>query len=256
MPNSINTIKEQITTDLQKAKEEGKLRSERIKEIVQSAVSQATSEVQEGSTEVRFIIKEAVTTVIENFKERGGELKDEVTASLQGAIEGISASKRQAIAKNQAEVQQLQAQIDADEQELQSQIDNALIDIEETTKDTPSSTKLAIESAINSLKDSEEANIMRKRYAQLQAQLSVLQANLAARYGERYEDIKKHLDDAKTWYEKTQPQAEVTAEQVKQKRTEFEDKLGEAGAALAKKEQRVKQLLKELWQSVTSGSLD
>lgn len=256
MSNSIKDIKEQITTDLQKAKQEGKVRSERIQEIVQAAVSQANSEVKEGSTELRLIVKEAVTTVIDNFKDRGEEIKDEVTASIQGAIEGISASRRKAIAKNQAEVQQLQTQIDADEQELQNQIDSALTDIEETTKDSPSSTKSAIEAAINSLKDSEEVNTMRKHYAQLQAQLAVLQANLAARYGERYEDVKKHLDDAKVWYEKTQPQAEATAEQVRQKSTEFENKLGEAGAALARREQRVKQLLKELWHSVTSKNLD
>jgi uncharacterized damage-inducible protein DinB len=92
---------------------------------------------------------------------------------------------------------------------------------------------------------------MQKRFAQLKAQLAVVQANLAARYGERYEDVQKHLDDAKSWYDRTQPQAEVVADQVKQKRTEFENKLGEAGAALARKEQRVKQLLKELWQSIT-----
>jgi hypothetical protein len=95
---------------------------------------------------------------------------------------------------------------------------------------------------------------MKKRYAQLQAQLSVLQANLSARYGERYDEVKKHLDDAKTWYERSQPKAEAAAEQVKQKRIEVEHKLGEAGAALARREQRVKQLLKELWHSITEPS--
>jgi gas vesicle protein len=246
-----NPLKTQITEDLQKAKEEGKLRSERIREIVQSAVAQATSEIKEGSSEIRLIVKEAVSTVIDNLKERGGEIKEEITASIEGAIEGISSSRRQSIAKNQAEVKQLQAQIDAEEYELQDQIDKALKDIEETGKDTSPGIKTSIESAINSLKDSEEVSLMQKRFAQLKAQLAVLQANLAARYGERYEDVQKHLDDAKSWYDRTQPQAEVVADQVKQKRTEFENKLGEAGAALARKEQRVKQLLKELWHSIT-----
>lgn len=246
-----NPLKTQITADLQKAKEEGKLRSERIREIVQAAVAQATSEIKEGSSEIRLIVKDAVSTVIDNLKERGGEIKEEITASIEGAIEGISTSRRQSIAKNQAEVKQLQAQIDAEEYELQDQIDKALKDIEETGKDTPPGIKTSIESAINSLKDSEEVSLMQKRFAQLKAQLAVVQANLAARYGERYEDVQKHLDDAKNWYDRTQPQAEVVADQVKQKRTEFENKLGEAGAALARKEQRVKQLLKELWQSIT-----
>lgn len=251
MPDSIKT---KINDDLQKAKEEGKLRAERIREIVQFAVSQTASEFKEGSTEIRSTVKEAFSTVIESLKEKGGELKEEITASIEGAIEGITHAKRQSIAKTQSEIKQLQAQIDAEENELQTQIERTLADIEETGKDTPSHIKTSIDSAINTLKDSEEVSLMNKRYAQLQAQLAVVQANLSARYGERYEEVKKHLDDAKTWYERSQPKAEAAAEQVKQKSIEFENKLGEAGAALARKEQRVKQLLKELWQSMTESS--
>jgi hypothetical protein len=249
-----DSIKDQITEDIKKAKEEGKLRSERLREIVQSAVSQASSEFKEGSSEIRIIVRDAVATAIENLQEKGEEIKEEITASIEGAIAGISSLKRESIAKNQAEVKQLQAQIDADEKELQEQIDNALTDLEKTGKETSPRIKTSIEAAINALKDSEEASLMRKRYAQLQAQLAIIQANLAARYGERYEEVTKHLDDAKTWYEKTQPQAEAVAEQVKQKRNEFEHKLGEAGAALARKEKRVKQLLQELWHSITDIS--
>lgn len=249
-----NPIKTQITEELQKAKAEGKIRSERIREIVKAAVSQATSELKEGSGEIRSIIKEAVSTVIDNLKEKGEELKEEVTASIEGAIEGFSSSRRQSIAKTQAEVKQLQAQIDTEESELQNQIDHALIDIEATGQEASPGIKTSIEAAINSLKDTEEAALMRKRYAQLQTQLAILQANLAARYGERGEEVKKHLDDAKTWYDRAQIQAESTAEQVKDKSAEFELKIGEAGTALAKNEKRVKQLLKELWKSVTDNS--
>ncbi len=253
MPDS---IKNQITADLEKAKGEGKLRSDRIREIVHSAVSQATSEIKEGSGEIRSIVKDAVSTVIENLKEKGGEVKEEITASLEGAIQGITSARRTAIAKNQAEIQQLQAHIDAEEIELQKEIDGVLTEIEETAKDNPPKIKDSIDSAINALKDSEEVSLLQKRYAQLKAQLAILQANLAARYGERYEDVQKHLDDAKNWYDRSQPQAEAVAGQVKQKREEFESKLGEAGAALAKKEQRVKQLLRDLWKTVTDGTHD
>jgi hypothetical protein len=256
MPDSVktpNSIKSKINNDLQKAQEEGKLRAERIREIVQSAVSQTTSEFKEGSTEIRATVKEAISTVIESLKERGGELKDEITASIEGAIEGMTQAKRQSIAKTQSEIKQLQAQIDAEENELQTQIDHTLAEIGETGKDASPNVKTSIESAIHSLQDSEEVSLMKKRYAQLQAQLAVVQANLSARYGERYDEVKKHLDDAKTWYERSQPKAEAAAEQVKHKRIEFENKLGEAGAALARREQRVKQLLKELWQSITES---
>ncbi|HEY9650259.1 MAG TPA: histidine kinase [Coleofasciculaceae cyanobacterium] len=251
MPDS---IKHRITEDLQKAKAEGKLRAERIREIVQSSVSQASSEVKDGSGEIGSIVKEVVSTVIENLKERGGELKEEITASIEGVINGISNSRRQSIAKTQSEVKQLQAQIDAEETELQAEIDNVLIDIEEAGKDKDSSIQSSIDAAIDSVKNSEEVALMRKRYAQLQTQLAILQANLAARYGEREDEVKKHLDDAQTWYDRAHFQAEATAETVKQKRGEFEAKVGEAGSALARKERRVRQILKELWQTVTESS--
>jgi gas vesicle protein len=246
-------LKDQLKADLEKAKGEGKLRADRIREIVQSAVSQASAEAKEGSTEIRSLVKETLSIVIETLKERGGEIKEEVTASVEGVIKGISSSRRQSIAKTQEEVKQLQAQLDSEETELQVQIDNVLSDIEEAGKDTTPSIRTSLESAIDSLKDSEEVALMRKRYAQLQTQLAVLRANLAARYGEREDEVKIHLDDAKTWYDRAQIQAETTADTVKQKGAEFENKLGEAGAALARKEQRVRQLLKELWQTVTES---
>jgi hypothetical protein len=253
MPDSIKT---KITADLEKAKEEGKLRSDRIREIVQSAVSQASSEFKEGSGEIRSLAKEAVSAVLENVKETGAEIKEDITASIEGVIQAISSAKRKTIAQRQSQLEQLQAHIDADEQELQKEIDSTLIEIEQTSKDTSPDTKAALDSAIASIKDSEEVSLMKKRYAQLKAQLAVLQANLAARYGEQYEDVKKYLDDAKNWYDRTQPKAEVVADQVKQKRSEFEEKLGETGTALARGEKRVKQLLRELWQSMTDGTHD
>jgi polyhydroxyalkanoate synthesis regulator phasin len=248
MPES---VKSKITDDLQQAKEKGQLRAERIREIVQSAVSQTTSEFKAGSGEIRSIMKEVISAIVENVKEKGGEVREEISASIEGAINGLTQARRNTITKTQAEVKKLQEQIDAEETELQNQVDLVLADIEETGKDTTPDIQSSIESAINSIKDSEEASLMRKRYAQLQTQLAVLQANLSARYGERYEEIKRHLDDAKIWYERAKPKAESAVGQVQQKHTEFENKLGEAGTALARREERVKQLLKELWQSIT-----
>ena len=112
-----NSLKNQITTDIKKAREEGSLRAERIRDIVQAAVSQATSELKAGSTEIRSVVKEAISAVIEASQEKGEEIKEEVSASIEGVIAGVSSLKRQAIAKNQAEVKQLEAKIDAEQEE-------------------------------------------------------------------------------------------------------------------------------------------
>jgi polyhydroxyalkanoate synthesis regulator phasin len=244
-----DSLKARITTDLNQAKEVGQLRAERVREIVSSAVFQVASEFKSVSSDIRLIVKDAVSAVIENLQEKGGDVKEEITASIEGAIEGISSWRRQSINKTQAEVNQLQARLDTEENELQQEIDRLLTDIEEVGKDRPPSTKASIESAINTLKNSEEVAFMQKRYAELQAQVAILRANLAARYGGRYEEVKEHLDSAKNWYSQTRPQAQVVVDQAEQKRAQLEEKIGDAGTALAKKERRIRQILSELLQA-------
>ncbi len=245
----LNQLKEQITTDLNQAKEAGQFRSGRVREIVQSAVSQVASEFKDGSNDVRLIVKDAISAALENLQSKGGELKEEVTASIEGAIEGISSLRRRSIAKTQAEIKQLQARLDTEENELQQEIESIISDVEEAGKDSPPSIKASIESAINALKNSEEVTLMQKRYAQLQGQAAILRANLTARYGGRYEEVKEHLDDAKAWYNQTRPQAEAVVDQVENKRSHLEERLGDAGVAIAKKERRIRQVLSELLQA-------
>ena len=241
-----NNIKQQIQADRQQAKETGQLRTERIREIVKSAVSQVSSEFKQGSSEVRNLVKDAVSAVIENFQEKGSELKDEVTASIEGALEGINSKRHESIAKTQTDIKRLQAQLDGEEEQLQQEVDVILAEIEETGKEKPASTKTAIDSAINALKDSEEAGLLKKRYAQLQAQLAIVRANLAARYGGRNMEVQDYLDEAKHWYDKARPQAQSMAVQVEEKRSQLEDQLGQAGTSLARKERQIKQTLRDL----------
>ncbi|MBD2496073.1 histidine kinase [Nostoc sp. FACHB-280] len=242
----VKNIKEQIQTDLRQAKETGQLRTERVREIVKSAVSQVASELKEGSTELRGLVKDAVAAVIETLQERGTEIKEEVTASIEGALEGVNHKRHETIIQTQSELQRLQAQLDSEEEKLQQDVDVILAEIEETGKQNTADTKNVIDSAVNAVKNSDEVSLLRKRYAQLQAQLAIVRANLAARYGGRSDEIQNYLNDARSWYDQARPQAEVLATQVSQKRSQLEDKLGEAGTAIAKKELQLKQTLREL----------
>ena len=247
-----DSVKDKIKTDLQKVKEEGTFRSERIKEIFSSAISQAVSELKEGSGELGSIVRDTFATLLENLKGKGQTTKEEVTASIEGLIEGISQSRREAIAKTKEEIQQLQARLDKDENQLQSDVDGALSEIEAASQESSSDVRSTVKTAVEKMKNSEEVALMKKRYAQLQAELSVLQANLAARYGEPYEEVKQHLDSAKTWYENTKEKSEQNGSTlVEAKQAEFESKMSEAGAAVARKEKELKRILKELWDSLT-----
>ena len=242
--------KDKIVTNLKQAKETGQLKTENIKEIVRNAISEAVSEVKEGRSEISNLIKDAVSAVTEIFQDKQGEIKEEVTASIEGAIEGISNVRKEAIAKTQSEIQTLQVKVENEEEQLQQQIDGALDDLQANTQDESASVKDAIASAVVTVKNSEEVALLQKRYAQLRAQLAVVQANLAGRYGESYGNVSQYLEEAKTWYERAKENPEVFTGKVEERQQQFEQKLGETGSAVARKERQVKQLLRELWKSI------
>lgn len=251
-------LKEKLAEDLQKAKAEGQLRTERIKEIVKEAVSSTVTEFKEGASQVREIIADVMATVVENLKDR--EIKDEIVASVQGAIEGLSDKKRQGILQAREEVRQLEDKIDLREREIEEEIDSVLVNIESSENQNGNDPKTTIAAAIKAIRESEEVALMQKRYAQLQAQLSVLKANIEARYGENYGEVQtylvnKYLEDAKNWYRESQKWAQTESEKswLEAKQADFERKTGEVGSALARKERQVLRILKELWASVSKS---
>ncbi|ELS04150.1 hypothetical protein Xen7305DRAFT_00038780 [Xenococcus sp. PCC 7305] len=244
-----NPRKEKIINDLKRARQTGELKAEKIKEIISTAIAEARSEVKEGREEISNLVKDAVSAVAEIFQDKKGEIKEEITASIEGAIEGIASTKREAIDTTKLEINTLQAKVDNEEEQLQQQIDNALEDLQDKPSQELTNSKDTIAEAVSGIKNSEEVALLQKRYAQLKAQLAIVQANLANRYGEK--NIDQYLDDAKAWYEKAKNNPEVFTEKIEQQQQSFEQKLGEAGSAIAKKERQIKQLLQELWQSIS-----
>lgn len=243
--------KDKIINNLQQAKQTGQLKTENIKDIVKTAVSEAVAEVKEGRTEITTLVQEAIAAVVEIFQDKKGEIQEEVTASIEGAIEGISSARREAISDTQSKIQTLEIEVEKEEAELQQEIDGVLQNIKTESSDSSTQVKDAIKSAIHNVENSEEVALLQKRYAQLKAQLAIIQANLASRYGENYGNVNQYLDDAKTWYERAKENPEVFTGKIEEKQQEFEQKLGETGTAIAKRERQVKQLLRELWKSIT-----
>ncbi|MGD1921020.1 MAG: histidine kinase [Pleurocapsa sp.] len=243
--------KEKIIGNLQQAKQTGKLKTESIRDIVKTAVLETTSEVKEGRAEITNLIQDAIAAVVEIYQDKKDEIKEEVSASIEGAIEGISSARREQISATQTEIQTLEVKAEREEQELHQEIDEVLKEIKAGSENKSEQIKAAIANAIGNLENSEEVALLQKRYAQLKAQLAIVQANLANRYGENYGNVNQYLDDAKTWYERAKENPEVFTGKIEERQQEFEQKLGETGTAIAKKERQVKQLLKELWKSVS-----
>lgn len=243
------SIRERVSEDLGKAKSEGGLRADRIRAIVKAAVAQAIAEVKEGSGEIGTIAREAIAAVADDVKGKGQDVAEDLRASVEGAVEGISEKRRQTIAETQAQVDVLQGEIIQQEQQLQSEIEGALMKIEEAGNENEKAhLQAVIASVIANLRDSEAFASMQEQYGKLKAKLAILDANMAARYGERYEDVRKHLDTARVWYDDSKTQMEQSGHApAHQQRVEFEQKLSNLGTALAHKEKQIKEKLKDLW---------
>jgi hypothetical protein len=246
-----NSVKERVKLDLEQAKVEGQVRAERLRDIFKAAVAQAATEIQGGSGEIRSVVRDAIAAIVENLGERGKHTQEEAIASIEGLVEGISRSKQEAIIRTEREIQKLQARMEQEERDLDETVNVTVNEIESASSSSSSEIKELLAAVVDRVRNTEEATLLKKRYSQLQTQLAVLKANLAMRYGDRYEEVKHHLDNAKTWHEQAKAQAERgESSLVEQKQAEFESKLGHAGTAAARKEREIKRLLKELWHVV------
>jgi hypothetical protein len=247
----VNPVKEKITISLDKAKGEGKVRADHIREIVKLAVLQTVAELKEGSGEIGSIVKEAIFTAIADLKGKGIETTEKITASIEGAIEGSTYERQKVIAGQRAKLQDLQDRLDEEQQILDREISGVLIDIQAGELDgSMNNSSEEINSAVKIVQESQDSGILKDRYMMLKSQLLNLDEKLATRYGDRYAEVKQQWENLKTWYDQKKTEADATGTiPLHQKQAEIEDNFGEFGSVVAQKEQQVKQRIKELWGS-------
>jgi hypothetical protein len=246
-----NPVKEKITINLEKAKGEGKIRSEHIREIVKDAVVQTVAELKEGSNEIRLIVKDAIFTVISDLKGSSKETTEKITASIEGAITGSTYQRQQAIAQRQAKLLEDQTLLDQEQQELDREISDVLIDIKATeSTDFIDNDAEAINVAVNTVQERHESGILEEQYHKIKAQLAGLDQKLATRYGDRYAEVKQQWEQAKTWYDQKRTEAETSKTiPLQEKQAEIEHNFGDFGATVARKEHEIKQRVQKLWGS-------
>ncbi|WP_416672363.1 histidine kinase [Egbenema bharatensis] len=246
------SVKDRISEDLQKAKVEGGLRAGRIREIVRVAVAQTIQELKSGSGEIGTIVKDAIGTIAEQTDTSTTEAQENIAASVEGAIDGVRQSQQEAINVAHETVDHLQAEIAVGEQQLEAEVDRALVELETSKDETTAQFKSIIDAAIRAIRDREGFSFLEQQYVRLKEQLAVLDSKLADRYGENYDQVKQRLENARVWYEETRVRAEASNEPlpVDQKQIELEARASQAGAAIAQKEQQIKQRVKAYLQSV------
>ncbi|NMF60213.1 histidine kinase [Pseudanabaena yagii] len=252
-----NLVKDKIKINLDRAKSQGKIRAEHIREIVKDAVVQTVAELKEGSGEIGLIVKDAISTVIADLK---GDLKgsdkensEKITASIEGAIAGSTHQRQQAIAERRERLLAIQTQLDEQQEELDRESSAIMMDIKAVELTDPNSEEIHL--AVNTYQEHHELGVLQEQYIKLKAQLAVLDEKLADRYGDRYQEIKQQWEKAKTWYD--QKKVEAKASRViplQQKQAEIDENLGELGSVVARKEEQIKQGLKAIWESKNSAT--
>ena len=242
-----NLVKEKITTNLDKAKSQGKIRAEHIREIVKDAVVQTVAELKEGSGEIGMIVKEAISTVMADLRGSGKEKSENITASIEGAIAGSTHQRQQAIAERRERLLAIQTQLDQQQQELDRESSAIMMDIKAV--ELPDINPEEISLAVNTYQERQELGVFKEQYVNLKSQLAGLDEKLLSRYGDRYEEIKQQWEKVKTWYDQKKVESETTGViPLQQKQAEIEKTLGGLGSVVARKEEEIKQNLKEIWQ--------
>jgi hypothetical protein len=243
-------IKDRITDNLEQAKGEGKLRSENIRGLLSDAASLTVSELKEGTEQMRAILKDAIAAVIAELKDSGSEIPEKITTSIEGAIEESTRYRQEAIASLQAKMHEIQAQVDEKQRQLDMDFKDTIVDIKATEIDDSKHLDSAIDKAVNNVKERKESEFLKQKYLDLKFELARLDANLMARYGDRYTEVKQQLDNVKVLYDRAKGEAETSGlTPIQAKQTEIERKLSKFASAVAITEYEIKQYLQELWKN-------
>lgn len=247
-----NPVKEQLAADFEKAKSASSVRFERIRQIFQAAFAQTVTELKQGTGEIGSIAKDSTSTLTENLKNAQKPAPQEVVP-----VE-VEIQDEQAEAPIVADpVTEVVAQPAMAEEVVIEISSPASQQTESTPEGLLDSLKALTQQMVRSLKEGEAYATLQQQLTKLREQMLVLDGKLSDRYGERYErakqDFKQDVENTKAWYTDMKADANASGVNVlESKQAEIATKMGEAGATIAQKEQKIKQLLKELWQTAKS----
>lgn len=243
-------IKERLTDNIDKAKGEGKLRSDNIRSIVTDAASLTASEIKEGAQRMRTIVKDAVTSALADIKDTGSEIPEKVTHSIEHALEESTRYRKEAIASLQAKMHEIQAQIDERQHQLDRDLDETIVDIKANEVNESSKLSEAIDKAVTNVKERDESASLKQQYLDLKFQLANLDAKLAERYGDRYSEVKQQLEKVKVLYDNAKSEAEASGTTpIQAKQSEIERKISKFAASAVIAEQEIVKYLQELWKN-------
>lgn len=138
---------------------------------------------------------------------------------------------------------------------IQNAAAQTLTELKEGATEIRSTASQSVSSISQTLNDSEssEASWFDSLRTRLTTQFLKLDTILNGQYGDRYSSIKQRFGSFQTWYKNTKANAEIVGNTpIEQKQAEIALKAAEQGTLVARKEQQIRQQVKELISAAVS----
>ena len=248
-------VKDRIADNLDRAKDEGKLRSENIRGLISDATSLTVLELKEGTEQMRSILKNAIFAVIAELKDTSSEIPAKIMTSIEGAVEESTRYRQEAISSLQTKMHDIQAQIEEKQRQIDLDLDDTIVDIKANDINDSRNLDSVIDAAVNNVKQRKESEFIKQQYLNLKFELAHLDKKLLEQYGERYVEVKQQLDSIKGLYDQAKGEAETSGiTPIQSKQTEIERQISKFASAIVITEREIVEYLRQLWKNKSFDS--
>ena len=142
-------------------------------------------------------LKAKIALEIDKAPEKAREALTEAEGYLADAMASASEWSAGEIAKLQNEIRETKKALTGNVGEAKEKLDALIAETEER-----------LQAYGTRIREGEEVELLRKKYAQLEAQAALLKARLAAEKEATYDQAQAYLDEAKVWYARAKGRAE------------------------------------------------
>ena len=224
----------------------------KLTELADKSESTLNTAIAETQTKATALKKET-STRIALVQARAAALKARIAIEIEQSPEkaeqalkdaqGYLAEAKASASKRTAEGI---AQLELDAQAAKQAVAEGVSEAKDKTNALVLHTEEQLKAYGEQVGESEEAVLLKKRYAELEAQAALLKAQLAASADATREQAQSYLDEAKAWYARVQSQAEETARLELQK---MQKRIDDTKVALKEGEKQAGKKLSDLLKS-------
>lgn len=242
LKNQVETTKKAVRKKGQEAASELTALADRSEAALNTAIAetQARASALKKETSTRLALAQAkaaqlkakIALEIDKAPEKAKQALSEADGYLADARASASEWSAQEIAKLQNEIRETKKALTGNVGEAKEKLDALIAHTEER-----------LQAYGTRIREGEEVGLLRKKYAQLEAQAALLKARLAAEKEATYDQAQAYLDEAKAWYAQAKAQAE---EGVNRQIAAIEKSIDDASVALKKKANEVGQDIADL----------